>query len=486
MLYEFGKQFCHIVILRRLTRRQILQISVFCTPFYNFLDQVGKRAAHSFKSDTPLVDAMIMFMREFKIIDSAESAEKLRMRLKDGELEEYGDAFIPEYVYDVIKRLPRFSSMRVSHVYDGDVDTTDSYQRGHQQDAEEFLGFLLEGLHDECVSVMRAQENATNGHTPADPLVSPTSPASGDAGWMEVGPKQRAAITRQSGDSTTPSPVTRIFGGALRSEFRVPGMKNSVTLEPYQPLQLDIGAPDVNNIKDALKGLTRPETLIGDFSSPRGPGTTATKQVFIETLPPVLILHLKRFQYDSSGGTQKIWKRVGYPLELEIPKEVFSPAKRGGLAVKGGLPRYRLTGVVYHHGKSAAGGHYTVDILRQDRREWIRVDDTIIRRIRPEDVAEGGAEEDPKVLARALEQHEADQETAKRNLFEGLDADDGPSEDGRSWNEVNAVDGKKKWAGIVASTGTSTPNTTGKRTPRRENVKDNKVAYILLYEKIAA
>lgn len=52
-------------------------------------------------------------MREFKIIDSAESADKLRMRLKDNELEEYGDSLIPEYVYDVIKRLPRFSTMRV-------------------------------------------------------------------------------------------------------------------------------------------------------------------------------------------------------------------------------------------------------------------------------------------------------------------------------------------------------------------------------------
>lgn len=37
---------------------QILQILVYCMPFYNFLDQVSKRAAHSFKSDTPLVDAM--------------------------------------------------------------------------------------------------------------------------------------------------------------------------------------------------------------------------------------------------------------------------------------------------------------------------------------------------------------------------------------------------------------------------------------------
>jgi ubiquitin carboxyl-terminal hydrolase 10 len=40
--------------------------------------------------------------------------EQLRLRLKDGELEQYGEAFTPDFVYDVIKRLPRFVTMRVS------------------------------------------------------------------------------------------------------------------------------------------------------------------------------------------------------------------------------------------------------------------------------------------------------------------------------------------------------------------------------------
>ena len=35
------------------------------------------------------------------------------MRLKDNELEQYGEAFIPEFVYEVIRRLSRFSTMRV-------------------------------------------------------------------------------------------------------------------------------------------------------------------------------------------------------------------------------------------------------------------------------------------------------------------------------------------------------------------------------------
>ncbi|KAF2476280.1 cysteine proteinase [Lindgomyces ingoldianus] len=444
----------------------ILQVLVFCVPFYDFLDQVAKRAVHSFKTETPLVDAMILFMHDFKVIDSHPSVETLRMRLKDTELEQYGDPLTPEYVYDVIKRLPRFDNMK----------------RGQQEDAEEFLGFLLAGLHDECAHVIKSGTLGNGPHS----TTSPKSEHSGsvDGGWLEVGPKQKPSVTQSSGAIEIETPVTKIFGGKIRSEYRKPGEKPSVTLEPYQPLQLDIGSPTIHNITDALKGLTHLETLDATTRGARA----STKQMFIETLPPVLILHLKRFHYDASGA-QKIWKKIGYPLELEIPKDVFPPHKRGNFNVRGGAPRYRLTAVVYHHGKNASGGHYTVDLRRQEGREWIRMDDTVIRRIRAEDVAEGGAEEDPKVLAAALEQHKRDS-SRSRNFFEqgGLGEEGEKAEEG-GWSQVNGVDkkdtGPKKWSGVV--NGTVTPSTTGKRTPLpKESVRDNKVAYILFYQKIEA
>ena len=52
-------------------------------------------------------------MQDFKVIDSAETQEKLRLRLKDKELEQYGDPLAPNYVYDVIRRLPLFNHMKV-------------------------------------------------------------------------------------------------------------------------------------------------------------------------------------------------------------------------------------------------------------------------------------------------------------------------------------------------------------------------------------
>lgn len=347
-------------------------------------------------------------------------------------------------------------------------------------------------MHDECSRVMKSSLHNPAVEDVKSPSTLSNGPESGvDNGWLEVGPKQKAATTRSSGTILTESPITKIFGGKLRSELRVPGMKNSVTLEPYQPLQLDIGAPHVHNIVDALRGLTHSETLHGDFNSPRGPGITATKQVTIETLPQVLILHLKRFQYDNAGGTQKIWKKVGYPLDLEIPKEVFPQHKRGGLLAHGGLPKYRLIGVVYHHGKNASGGHYTVDVRRQDGKEWIRLDDTIIRRVRSEDVAEGGSEEDPKVLAAVLQQHK-DDAVSSQNLFEKIDQEnEEQAQAEKGWSQVNGANSgsttaSKKWSRVV--NGTATPqSSSGHRTPvGRFNLKDNKVAYLLFYQRIRA
>jgi len=195
--------------------------------------------------------------------------------------------------------------------------------------------------------------------------------AEGDDGWMEVGKKNKTIATRTT--KSRESIITKIFGGKLRSILKQPGGggKTSATLEPYQPLQLDIQSDNIQSIEDALRHITVPETV--SVKSSKGLDVSATKQVFVETVPPILILHVKRFIYDASQGVIKSQKAIGYSATLDIPQDVMSPLKRNGPSL-----RYQLFGVVYHHGRHATGGHYTVDVLRQDSSEWIRIDDTNI------------------------------------------------------------------------------------------------------------
>ena len=69
-------------------------------------------------------------------------------------------------------------------------------------------------------------------------------------------------------------------------------------------------------IEDAL---TRISHLQPVQLGPSG-GGEASQQVLIEALPPVLVLHLKRFLYDASAdGIVKIIKPVQFAAELEIP-----------------------------------------------------------------------------------------------------------------------------------------------------------------------
>ena len=55
---------------------------------------------------------------------------------------------------------------------------------------------------------------------------------------------------------------------------------------------------------------------------------------------------------------------------------------------------YKLYGVLYHHGKSAGSGQYTVDVLHHDEgggggEVWLRINDEAVSAVRHEDVFGG-------------------------------------------------------------------------------------------------
>ena len=59
---------------------------------------------------------------------------------------------------------------------------------------------------------------------------------------------------------------------------------------------------------------------------------------------------------------------------------------------------YKLYGVLYHHGKSAGSGHYTIDVLHQNGGSgngevWLHIDDEAVSAVRKEDVFVRGKNE---------------------------------------------------------------------------------------------
>lgn len=118
------------------------------------------------------------------------------------------------------------------------------------------------------------------------------------------------------------------------------------------------------------------ETLDG-FSTATN-NTSATKQNIIEYLPPVLILHLKRFVFDSvEYRTVKVHKHIAYSKTLHIRPELLAHTLQPTNGKMNKSLEYSLFSVVYHHGKHAAGGHYTCDV-RRDNAEWLHIDDDYV------------------------------------------------------------------------------------------------------------
>ncbi|KAI0780469.1 hypothetical protein BD413DRAFT_464067 [Trametes elegans] len=346
----------------------VLQVLVYCQPFHRFFSELRKHLAGPVVGSqregtkaTPLVDATIQFLKEFG-------------KEREDDIFDELDSFIPTYVYDAMKEKKRFANMI----------------GGHQEDAEEFLGFFLDTLEEELLSISQSL-------SPKESVKAPTEePQVQDGEWLEVGKKNKTVTTRTA--KSTDSPITRIFGGKFRSTLRNPHQRDSVTIEDWRSLQLDIQPENVKTLKDALQHISHPQPV--QISIPTRPGVIheATQQVLIEALPPVLILHMKRFLYDTKvGDVVKVGKQVSFSPELEIGSDLIAPSKRTPQPV-----RYQLFGVLYHHGPSASGGHYTLDVLHPNRElserprpAWIRIDDELVSDVRPEDVF-GGLDRDDR------------------------------------------------------------------------------------------
>lgn len=390
----------------------VLQILFHCQPFARMLNIIRDntlRDLNPSKSSTPIMAALLDLQDLFKSPSSPSTPTR---------------TINPDKFYTVIASLPRFSHL----------------SWGRQEDAEEFLNILLDGLHEESVESIKSLSiaevnsfaNAFNNKETTRKIIqhvdfikdSSKENASalddGD-GWNEVGANMKPIGKRTF--QMKISPIVTLFGGQFKSVLKVSNnKKSSITLDPFMQVQLDISDPDTSTLLKAFEKFSQEEEISLGITS------SAKKQNFIDKLPSILLIQLKRFSFvandDSdhenaeyevvttkkgkkgspkqqqqqqnqnqpkskpkSFGIEKIHKFIKYDHNLTLPKSCIS-------TMVSEQPNYKLCGVVYHHGRSTENGHYTADVLTSNSSlnnnnnnddEWFRIDDVNITKITPAD-----------------------------------------------------------------------------------------------------
>lgn len=117
----------------------ILQALVACPPFYNLMKAMPLDApAHRFKTNTPTIDAVVELVREFSNLPSG---SRLQRRDKGANKKE-----------DVTYELACDTSFEPTAIHKL-WNSTRNDSEGRQEDAEEFLGYVLNKLNDEMLEV---------------------------------------------------------------------------------------------------------------------------------------------------------------------------------------------------------------------------------------------------------------------------------------------------------------------------------------------
>ncbi|XP_061558928.1 ubiquitin carboxyl-terminal hydrolase 2-like isoform X1 [Phycodurus eques] len=238
-----------------------------------------------------------------------------------------------------------------------------------QQDAQEFLRFLLDALHSEVNRVTACPRASVEDF---DLLFDDDK-----AKWM-----WSMYLERED------SKVVDLFVGQLKSSLTctVCGFRSTV-FEPFWDLSIPI-APKTSGevtLKDCLRVFTKEDVLDGDERPTCNRCKTrqkCTKRFSIQKFPQILVLHLKRFS-DSNVRASKLSTYVDFPLK-ELDMREFASEGSADRGV------YNLYAVSNHWGNTL-GGHYTAYCKNATVGEWYGFNDCRVSHMSSSQVRSGNA-----------------------------------------------------------------------------------------------
>ncbi|XP_056119270.1 ubiquitin carboxyl-terminal hydrolase 2a isoform X1 [Rhinichthys klamathensis goyatoka] len=223
----------------------------------------------------------------------------------------------------------------------------------NQQDAQEFLRFLLDGLHNEVNRVtVRPRGNIEDFDHLSD---------------EEKGKKMWAKYLERED-----SKIVDLFVGQLKSSLTCSECGYcSTVFDPFWDLSLPISKKGYGEVSlmDCMRLFTKEDVLDGD-EKPTCYRCKArrrcTKKFTVQKFPKILVLHLKRFS-EARIRTSKLSTFVNFPMKDLDLREFAS--ERSSSAV------YNLYAVSNHSG-TTMGGHYTAYCCNPENGEWYTYNDS--------------------------------------------------------------------------------------------------------------
>ncbi|KAM3850363.1 ubiquitin carboxyl-terminal hydrolase 2a [Diretmus argenteus] len=222
----------------------------------------------------------------------------------------------------------------------------------NQQDAQEFLRFLLDGLHNEVnrVTVRPRGTMEDFDHLPDE--------EKGKKMWSKY-------LERED------SKIVDLFVGQLKSSLTCShcGFCSTV-FDPFWDLSLPIAKKGYGEVSlmDCMRLFTKEDVLDGD-EKPTCYRCKArrrcTKKFTVQKFPKILVLHLKRFS--EARRTSKLSTFVNFPMKDLDLREFASENSINAV--------YNLYAVSNHSG-TTMGGHYTAYCRNPNSGEWYTFNDS--------------------------------------------------------------------------------------------------------------
>ncbi|CAH0601984.1 unnamed protein product [Chrysodeixis includens] len=237
-----------------------------------------------------------------------------------------------------------------------------------QQDAQEFLRYLLEGLHEDVNRVTIKPK----------PIITEIDDSLSDSA------KAAEAWSRYL--RMEDSRVGDIFVGQLKSTLRCTHCNHdSVTFDPFWDLSLPIPSRTGNlKLQQCLQHFTREEEMDGDEKptcSKCGVRRKCLKWFTVQKFPQVLVLHLKRFS-PTERFRGKLSVVVEFPLSgLDLSAFAATRAQH---------PVYNLYAVSNHSGTTYSG-HYTAYCKHPYTGDWHEYNDSRVTPINSRNVVSSEA-----------------------------------------------------------------------------------------------